>query len=56
VQAESLKVSASGGTRVEASPEKSLKGSLSGGSTVKAFSKPASVKVDASGGSQIEYE
>ncbi|HEX8439600.1 head GIN domain-containing protein [Archangium sp.] len=56
VRAESLKVSASGGTRVEASPERSLQGSLSGGSTVKSFSKPASVQVNASSGSLVQYE
>jgi hypothetical protein len=56
LQAESLKVLASGGTRVEASPERSLQGSLSGGSTVKALKKPASVQVNTSGGSQVEYE
>jgi hypothetical protein len=56
VKAESLKVSASGGTRVEAAPERSINGSLSGGSTVKAFGKPASIQVSATGGSQVEYE
>ncbi len=56
VQAGSLKLSASGGTRVEASPERSIQGSLSGGSTVKSFSKPESIQVSATGGSQIEYE
>jgi hypothetical protein len=55
VQAESLDVSASGGTRVEAAPERSLTGSLSGGSTVKAARKPQSVQVNSSGGSQVLY-
>ena len=53
---ESLHVTASGGTRVEASPERSIQGNLSGGSTVKAGKKPASVQVNSSGGSQVQYE
>ena len=53
---ESLQVMASGGTRIEASPERSIQGNLSGGSTVKAGKKPASVQVNSSGGSQVQYE
>jgi hypothetical protein len=56
VQSESLQVTASGGTRIEASPERSIQGALSGGSTVKAARKPASVQVNSSGGSQVQYE
>ncbi|HYO65120.1 MAG TPA: head GIN domain-containing protein [Archangium sp.] len=52
----SLQVTASGGTRIEASPERSIQGSLSGGSMVKAGKKPASVQVNSSGGSQVQYE
>lgn len=56
VKSDSLQVTASGGTRVEANPERSIQGSLSGGSTVKAGKKPASVQVNSSGGSQVQYE
>ncbi|MFY0562422.1 head GIN domain-containing protein [Archangium lansingense] len=56
VQTESLHVAASGGTRVEASPERSIQGALSGGSTVKSSKKPASIQVNSSGGSQVQYE
>lgn len=56
LRTESLQVTASGGTRVEASPERSIQGVLSGGSTVKAGKKPASVQVNSSGGSQVQYE
>ncbi|HYO56359.1 head GIN domain-containing protein [Archangium sp.] len=56
VRAESLHVTASGGTRVEATPERSIQGTLSGGSTVKSSKKPASVQVNSSGGSQVQYE
>nr|QKW93806.1 putative auto-transporter adhesin head GIN domain [Vitiosangium cumulatum] len=56
VQAESLEVAASGGTRVEASPERRITGSLSGGSTVTASTRPQSVQVNSSGGSEVQYE
>jgi hypothetical protein len=56
LKSDSLQVTASGGTRIEASPERSIQGSLSGGSTVKAGKKPASVQVNSSGGSQVQYE
>ncbi|WP_158502157.1 head GIN domain-containing protein [Vitiosangium sp. GDMCC 1.1324] len=56
VQAESLEVTASGGTRVEASPERRISGALSGGSTVKASTRPQSVQVNSSGGSEVQYE
>jgi putative autotransporter adhesin-like protein len=56
LRTESLQVTASGGTRIEASPERSIQGNLSGGSTVKAGKKPASVQVNSSGGSQVQYE
>jgi hypothetical protein len=56
LQAESLDVTASGGTRVEAAPERSITGSLSGGSTVKAARKPQSFQVNSSGGSQVIYQ
>ncbi|WP_257461915.1 head GIN domain-containing protein [Archangium lipolyticum] len=56
VQTESLDVSASGGTHVEASPERSLTGSLSGGSTLKAAHKPEKAQVNTSGGSEVDYE
>ena len=56
LRTDSLEVTASGGTRVEASPERSIQGALSGGSTVKAGKKPASVQVNSSGGSQVQYE
>lgn len=53
---ESLEVQASGGSRVEARPTKNLEGELSGGSTVKAGKKPERAEVNASGGSQVQYE
>jgi len=56
VQAESLDLTASGGTHVEAAPEKSLSGSLSGGSVLQSFTKPAKVQVNSSGGSGVQYE
>ncbi|OJH35833.1 head GIN domain-containing protein [Cystobacter ferrugineus] len=56
VQVETLEVEASGGTHVEASPTQQLRGELSGGSTVKAGSKPAKVQVERSGGSEVDYE
>jgi hypothetical protein len=56
LRTESLQVTASGGTRIEASPERSIQGTLSGGSTVKSGKKPASVQVNSSGGSQVQYE
>lgn len=56
LRTESLHVTASGGTRVENSPERSIEGLMSGGSMVKASKKPASVQVNSSGGSQVQYE
>lgn len=56
VQAGSLQVSASGGTRIEASPERRITGELSGGSTVRASTRPQSVQVNSSGGSEVQYE
>jgi Putative auto-transporter adhesin, head GIN domain len=55
LRTEALHVTASGGTRVENSPERSIEGALSGGSMVKTSKKPASVQVNSSGGSQVQY-
>ena len=51
-----LEVQASGGSRVEATAERSITGSLSGGSMVKAGKKPERVQVSTSGGAGLQYE
>jgi hypothetical protein len=56
VQTEELEVRASGGSRVETTAERSITGSLSGGSMVKAGKKPERVQVSTSGGAGIQYE
>ncbi len=53
LQAETLQVEASGGARIEANVERSIRGSLSGGSEVLTSKKPAEVRVNTSGGSRV---